>query len=380
MSKRSVGYGTQFEEALVEDLRREARRSIPDSTDLWPALHEKASRCPKRRMPRSRQAEHGALLRTRARLGAVFAIMILALVGGGAYAAAGLLGVLDSTYDRTAPYVHEYELGKPVGEKESEGGVTVSIDRVYADSAYVAVGYTVEGLQELGNPIDLSTDMELLEPGVPASDSGYTLADGFWHTILPGTQKEGSNTQGSEAGTVVFEAPEMIEAGEKHRFRAVVEIIGPMEPVPDVGKFETGRVGEPFVLDFEAPVRKVSAIEVNQTVETAGVPITLTRVVNSPAKTRAYLCFDPPQSTYDLPLVKTRLFEQPRIADAPVYHVEVGALEDGCATYVFDETLYGDPGTHSLTITELHSSDPEAKGVIEGSWKFDFEVPEPQLR
>ncbi len=382
MSKRSVGRGTQFEEALVEDLRREARRSIPDSTDLWPELREKASRCPKRRMPRSRQAEHGALLRTRARFSAVFAIMILALVGGGAYAAAGLLGILDGTYDRTVPYVYEHGLGTAVRAEESRGGVTITVDRVYADSAYVAVAYSVEGLRELGNPTDLTTDLELLEPRSGRGGAGgreYGLADGFWHQLVTSAGGD-TDSRGSEAGTVVFEASEELEAGETHRFRAEVEITGPTGPVPNVGAFETERVGEPFVLEFEVPVGEASTIAVNQTVEAASVPITLTEVVNSPAKTRAYLCFEPSEHEYDWPLVKTGLFERGRLAEAPVYHVEEGTLKDGCATYVFDETLYGDPGTHSLTITELHASDPkETHDPIEGPWRFTFEIPEPQV-
>lgn len=58
-----------------------------------------------------------------------------------------------------------------------------------------------------------------------------------------------------------------------------------------------------------------------------------------------------PDGKYDWPLVKTSLFGRGRMADAPVYHTDHGALREGCATYKFDETLYSDPGTHSLTVT-----------------------------
>lgn len=381
MRERSAGYRTHFEEGLAEDLHQGARRSIPDSTDLWPELRKKVPRSRKCQTPRARQAVRGASLRTRARLGAASAVMVLALVGSGAYAAAGLLGVLDGTYGRTVPYVYEHGLGTAVRAEESRGGVTVTVDRVYADSAYVAVGYSVEGLRELGDPSDLTTDLELLEPRTERGDDEgreYGLADGFWHQLVTGASGD-VDAQGSEAGTVLFETSKMLEPGEKHRFRAVVEITGPTGPMPKVGAFETERVGEPLVLEFEAPVREASTIDVKQTVEAASVPITLTEVVNSPAKTRAYLCFEPPEHEYDWPLVKTGLFEQGRLAEAPVYHIDEGPLKDGCATYDFDETLYGDPGTHSLTITELHSSDPKAKGVIEGPWRFTFEVPEPRL-
>lgn len=92
-------------------------------------------------------------------------------------------------------------------------------------------------------------------------------------------------------------------------------------------------------------------------------------------QTSAHLCFDPPQRTYDWPLVKTRLFKAARLSDVPVYHNEgSGAAEDGCAIYRFEEPLYNDPGAHSLTVTELHSGDPDA-GAIVGPWRFRFEVP-----
>ncbi len=124
----------------------------------------------------------------------------------------------------------------------------------------------------------------------------------------------------------------------------------------------------------EAPV-----IEVNQTVEANGVPITLTRVVNSPVRTNAYLCFDPPEDKYDWPQVKTRLFEGAHPASSSVYysrHASAGLVEEGCATNSYRETLYDKPGTHTLTITELRPSDPEEGGTVRGPWRFSFEVPE----
>lgn len=38
----------------------------------------------------------------------------------------------------------------------------------------------------------------------------------------------------------------------------------------------------------------------------------------------------------------------------------------GCATYKFDDTLYDEPGRHSLTVTELHAGDPGVGGSVEG--------------
>lgn len=380
MSDHSAERGSPAEEVLREALREGAEMAVPESAGLWPSIRERvgAASGSESLPPRLLRRKWRRL--PRIRLGGAAALVVLVLAGGGVYATGGIVDVVDAVFGRTAPYVHEQELGMPIDKKQSRGEVIVTIDRVYADSGYVAVGYTVEGLDELGrNTSEISTYMNLSESGGTSGGREYAIADAFGQQWVEGA-REPAPPKGAHVGTVVFEAPEKLEAGEMHRFRAEVEIVGPTGHVQENGAFETERIGQPFVLDFEAPVRPAPVIEVDQTVEAGGVPITLTRVVNSPAHTSAYLCFEPPQGKYDWPLVRTRPFGREWLVDAPVYHVEDGALKKGCATHAFGEILYGDPGMHSLTITELHSSDPEARGVIEGPWKFDFEVPEPKLR
>ena len=277
------------------------------------------------------------------------------------------------------------DLATPVDKKLIRGGVTVSVDRVYADTAYVAVGYSVEGRDVFAKrsgmrPLDLSDWLRLHDPqevGSGTEGGGYAIADARWQGWAPGARQP-APPRGSAAGVVLFEVPEgHLQAGEEHRFRAEVYFDGPTGRKLNNGALKVERIGRPFYLDFEVPVRKAPAIEVNQTVESGGVPITLTEVVNSPAGTRAYLCFDPPQDKYDWPLVKTRLFGRGRMADAPVYHTGDGALREGCAMYEFDDALYGKPGRHSLTITELHAGDQGVRGTVKGPWRFRFEVPEP---
>jgi hypothetical protein len=139
-------------------------------------------------------------------------------------------------------------------------------------------------------------------------------------------------------------------------------------------------VGDPFFFDLRVSVREAPVIEVNQTVEASGVPITLKHIVNSPVRTNAYLCFDPPEGEYDWPLAKTRPLEGARPASSSVNysrHPEGGAVEEGCATYTYPETLYDKPGVHHLTVTELRPSSPNVKGAVKGPRRFSFEVPQP---
>ena len=393
-----TGHATPEQRALLEalreaDLRADERAARDPVADLWPAICGRVdgapadppasdpARGPRAGLPPRRRTS----ARPRLRLGWAAALVALALIGGAAYASGGLGDALDRVFGETVPAVHVRDLATPVDEELTRGGVTVAIDRVYADTGYVAVGYSIEGRDALARrngmrPLDLSDWLKLSDAkpqGGNESSEHYAIADALWQGWAPGARQP-APPKGSSAGAVLFEAPEDLTAGQEHRFRAEVYFDGPTGRKLNNGALEVERVGRPFFLDFEVPVREAPLIEVNQTVESGGVPITLTEVVNSPAGTRAYLCFDPPEGKYDWPLVKTGLFGRGRLADAPVYHEDYGALRQGCAAYKFDDALYGKPGIHSLTITELHAGDQGVRGSVKGPWRFRFKVPEPR--
>lgn len=326
------------------------------------------------------------LLRTRVALALATALV---LAGTSAYATGGVMDALDSIFGDTVPYVKQHDLSTPIDVKESDEGVTVSVDRVYADSDYVAVGYTVEGLDKIARRYgskegDVSAWMRLHDVRVPEEGdpdgTTYDSVDGSWWAWSPGAETP-APPRGAEAATVVFRASNRLEPGEEHRLRAEVFFDGPTGPVPTGnGSYETERLGHPIFVDIRVPVSDVATvIRVNRTVEANGVPITLTRVVNSPVKTSAYLCFEPPQRKYDWPLVKTRIFEEGRMADAPVYHIDYAGAEEGCAEYTFDRPLYGRSGAHSLTVSELLPSRSDEAGSVRGPWRFTFEIPEARL-
>ena len=292
MERGSAGRPTPEQKALLAALRRADERAEAGfgspAPDLWPAVRERARSTTTRPARAARLPRRRSPARSRFRLAWAAALVALALAGGAAYAGGGLGDALDGVFDRTVPTVHLRDLATPVNEERSRGGVTVSIDRVYADTGYVAVGYSVEGADGLAkrngiSPTDLSNWLRLHGSQGAGSGtgggSGYAIADGLWQGWAPGAA-EPATPEGSTVGAVLFEAPEGLDAGEGHRFRAEVYFDGPTGRVQKNGALEVERVGRPFFLDFEAPVREAPAIEVNQTVESGGVPITLTEVVN----------------------------------------------------------------------------------------------------
>ncbi len=370
MTERETGPATPEQKVLLEALREADERAVSDSIDLWPAIRERAL-AGRRRTRRIR-------LLPRTRVGWAFATLVTLLIAStGAYATGGIVDILNGIFEKTVPYVQKHELGTPMNEQRTKGGVTVTIKRVYADSYYVVVGYGVEGLDNLGErPDDLDTDlvaeMRLSEPADDAADRKFATVDSFQRSWGEGALKP-VPSPGSEVGNFVFESPEKLEAGKEHRFRIRMDIFRPMESTADP-------VGDPFFFDLRVPVREAPVIEVDQTVEASGVPITLKRVVNSPVRTNAYLCFDPPEGRYDLPMVKTRPLEAARPTSTSVSysrHPEGGAVEEGCAAYSYLQTLYDKPGVHYLTVTELRPSSPNVRGAVKGPWRFSFEVSEP---
>lgn len=361
-------------ERMEQALRGCAEAGVPETVDLWPEIRERVTAAPQHSTRRFQ-------LSPRTRIGWVFAVLaVFLIVSTAAFATAGALGVLDDLFGGYVPGVQEEDLSTPIDQTQTKDGITVTIDRVYADSEYVVVGYTVEGLNEsegsepfMYNPLlflsDSDKDRAILSQEGTIEASGLKRAS----PALP---------EGSQALVNVFETTKPLEAGEDHRFRATVLIEGPGGTVRKDSLADIPQITKPFVFDFTVPIKDVPTVEVNQTVEAGGVPITLTEVVLSPARTSAYLCFEPPDKIYDLPVVKTsetRIFRGPEPSAAPVYHNRNsfhGNVRKGCATYVFDKPLYNEPGEYSLTITELRGSRGLANTFIEGPWKFTFEVPE----
>jgi hypothetical protein len=75
-------------------------------------------------------------------------------------------------------------------------------------------------------------------------------------------------------------------------------------PNGDYDDWNIGPVGV-FIFDFSVPTTAAQLIELHESVEVAGVTVTLQRVTISESQTRVVVCFDPPDMTYTdwLPIV-----------------------------------------------------------------------------
>ena len=132
----------------------------------------------------------------------------------------------------------------------------------------------------------------------------------------------------------------------------------------------------PFVFDFGIPVRANPVVEVGQEATEGGVTTTLERVVNSPSRPQAILCFEPPNDDY---------LWRPSTAPTGFQREEplpVRGLGDGCWSLTLDEPV---EGRSSVTVTEIlgyprteraMQEDEDGK-EIRGPWTFEFEAHRP---
>ncbi len=189
---------------------------------------------------------------------------------------------------------------------------------------------------------------------------------------------------------VAFKPEEELELSEGHHFRLEIPLVE--QPVVSMEEkqlppepFE----GEPFVFEFEIPVHAVPVVEVNQEVRAKGVTLTLERVLNSPGRPRAVVCYELPDDqhswtlyggkgslegghnksgwtgsgsiTYNPPGKCQKLMLEAPLEDRS--SVEVAAIE-------------GYPDCPSGNVEALKACDKKiGYRRIRGPWRFEFEVP-----
>ena len=288
---------------------------------------------------------------------------------------------------------------------ETAGGARVTLNWVYAEENYVSIGYKVEDLESGrrvgGHPAELQPligfegDEEALQKdGLGTDVVGLTDESGTDFRMVDNVGAVSGGPDNMVKGPlyhmVAFKPEEKLEPSEKHRFRLEVPllesaVVSPGKKRPPPEPFE----GEPFIFEFEIPVRPVPVVEVDQKVTAEGVTLTLERVLNSPGRPQAVICYEPPDEGHSWTL----------------YGGE-GTLEGGwstsgwtgsgsitwvppasCQKLMLEGLLEGHSAVEVTMIRgmpDCPSGKAEAaeacyamqKGkMIRGPWRFEFEVP-----
>jgi hypothetical protein len=204
--------------------------------------------------------------------------------------------------------------------KKSEAGARVTLNWVYAEENYVSIGYQVEDLKDdrrvAGHPAELQPLLGFGYGKPTPREEKYLKNSGLGTDIVALTDERatkfrmGDNSGETAYGSrkpakgplenlVAFKPKEGLKPSKEHDFRlqvalyesAVVPLQGkqpPPEPFP----------GEPFVFKFDVPVHAVSVVDVNQKATAKGVTLRLDRVINSPGRPRAVICYEPPDDKH----------------------------------------------------------------------------------
>jgi len=378
---------------MEKALRGCADAGVPNTVDLWPGIRDRVGvertsatvTGEGRTSTGSPRRSSFPRLVPRTRAGWVLAALLVLILSTGAYAASGLVY---ETFVGELPGAQGPVFGQKIDQTQTADGARVTLEWAYADARFVVVGFSVEDLRDgrrvAGYPAELQPTMVMDEPGYSGhTDEEYPerarLSDesGSEFRVVGGqgqTSVAPDNiVEGPLANSAVFEAPNRIDPSGNHHFRLELPLeewaiisMGEKIPAPEP-------VGEPFVLDFEIPVRPVPVAEINQKETASGLTLSLERVSNSPGRPQGVFCFQPPDDEHDwFPTGGDLAFE-----GGPV------PGERHCLEMLLNGPL---EGRSSVTVAQIEgiphcpSGNDEVcarqERTIQGPWTFEFEAPE----
>jgi hypothetical protein len=305
-----------------------------------------------------------SLLIPRTRLAWALLPLIILLVGGTVYGATSLVREL---FQRLATHVEEAGLAQELDLSQTIDGVTIKLERAYADSNVILLGYTVSGPEsryhsEFG---ELSTADGQEIPAMMGMGTvpGSSLVMGSW----PETQRA--------AIIAAFDASTI--KGIPSELNLKLETSVTDSPIFR----ETHSSSGPFIFEFTLPFHAGSTIDVNQTVEAAGIPITLERVIISPWATQAVFSFSPP---YDNIKKRPLTIASVQPAGEDTVRSGLGKTEELVSREYFIADLTGKSGVWTVMIKELvfppESPTPGPHPAsdtkrLAGPWIFQFQIP-----
>ena len=378
---------TEQTERLRRALRGCAERGISPTTEPWRKIEERldarGGATPARRRPRF-------VPRTPLRVALAAALVLL--FGMGAYAG---FPMVQDVFREALPGGAGSDVGAAIGQERTDGGAKVTLEYAYADAGFVVVGYTVQDMKQdrtFGrfpshltplqiDDTDRTPEQEAeLPPRVDLTDGTGRDFD-----LVPGSETYSANDPSAlkqpKPNVAIFKPSEQLEPGGGHRFGLKVVLREePILPSGFKGMIEAPPDGVdkpgPYDFDFEVPVRPVPVVEVGQEETAGGITMTLERVLNSPGKPQAVVCFEPPDDGYEW-----------RPSTAPTgFQTEeplpVERAEGGCWSLTLEDPV---EGPSSVKVTDLFG-DPRAEKAMQGDedgrrirgpWTFEFEAPAP---
>jgi len=293
---------------------------------------------------RNRSRWFGLVPKTR--LAWAFLPFVVLLLGGAVYGASSLLSEL---FQRHAPQLEEAGLAQELELSQTINGITVSLERAYADSNVVLVGFTVNGP----------------DTRYQAEISGLSTADGqnLSGMIGVGTgSKEIMGNLNSSATIYTFDASTLKDLSSELNLILEVNVADS----PMIGESKT--LAGPFRFEFDVPFHAGKSIDAGQTVESAGVPVTLEQVTISHWGVRAV--FQIPGGKDYATIASLTLPNGDEASGSLVMHRETSIVN------YFRGDFTEQSGEWTLTVSELVLDSPNTpQQRLAGHWVFQFDIP-----
>jgi hypothetical protein len=301
-----------------------------------------------------------------------------------------------------------YRASEKLQITKTEAGARVTLNWVYVEENYVSVGYQVENLKDdrrvAGHPAELQPILGFGYGEPTPREEEYLKKYGVGDEVVALNDERGTKfrmadnsgqismgpkpVEGPLENLVAFRPKEGLKPGKDRDFRLQIPLVE-SAVVPLGGKWPPPEpfLGDPFVFNFDVPVHPVHVVDVNKKATAEGVTLRLDRVINSPGRPRAVVCYQPPD-------------------DEHVWYINGGAgtLLGGWSTsgWVSTGMSWGNPpkrchklmqrapaeGRTSFEVRSLagepdcpYDEDYEAcyeeigYRTIRGPWRFEFKVP-----
>ncbi len=306
-----------------------------------------------------------------------------------------------------------YNASEKLQLTKTEDGARVTLNWVYAEENYVSVGYQVEDLKDdrrvAGHPAELQPLLGFGYGKPTPREEEYLKKSGLGTDIVALTDERGTKfrmvdnlgtisagpehmAKGPLENLVAFKPKEELKSSKEHDFRlqiplyesAVVPLEGkqqPPEPFP----------GEPFVFKFDVPVHAVNVVDVNKKATAKGVTLRLDRVIDSPGRPRAVICYEPPDDKhYWFSYGGEGVFQEGwstsgwfatgstrSVPPAKCQKLMLKSPAEGRTSFEV-RMLEGEPDC-PYNNAEDYEACYEKIGyrTIRGPWRFEFEVPNP---
>ncbi len=265
-----------LELALVESFREEVDSARPSRSlvgDVLARLGEREKPSWWRRLvPRTRLAW------------ALAPLAVLLLVAGVAYASSS---VIRERFASLFPQVEQSGLAQVLNLSQTVDGVTVRIERAYADSNAAMVGYTISG------PPTTATGPGARyfgKSGGLVVEGGPVLPVLFESGTVPGSKDVLGDWNPADrlAVVAVFDTSAIQGTPSELSVKLTVRVFDSV-PIPD-----TQPVQRTYTFDFKVKFHPAKVVTIDQTVHASVVPVSVDQAVIGLWATRIRFHFDPP--------------------------------------------------------------------------------------